>query len=122
MDKLNLFIKASRFQVIPVMIIPIILGALGAYAWKGTFHPWLFAITLLGAGAAHLFSNMINDLWDYRNSVEMLWLKNLQQPSLRILAFWLMERCRREYFQLLPGPYSLLLSFAVLYLAIIQVG
>jgi 1,4-dihydroxy-2-naphthoate octaprenyltransferase len=71
MEKLKLFMKASRFQVIPVMMIPIILGALGAYAWKGVFHPWLFAITLLGAGAAHLFSNMINDLWDFRNGVDM---------------------------------------------------
>ncbi|NHN29276.1 prenyltransferase [Paenibacillus agricola] len=72
MDKLNTFLKASRFQVIPVMLIPIILGALGAYAWKGTFHPWLFIITLIGAGAAHLFSNMINDLWDYRSGVDVV--------------------------------------------------
>lgn len=71
MDKLKLFMKASRFQVIPVMMIPIILGALGAYAWKGIFHPLLFVITLIGAGAAHLFSNMINDLWDYRNGVDV---------------------------------------------------
>jgi 1,4-dihydroxy-2-naphthoate octaprenyltransferase len=71
MDKLKLFMKASRFQVIPVMMIPVILGALGAYAWKGVFHPVLFIITLIGAGAAHLFSNMINDLWDFRNGVDV---------------------------------------------------
>jgi 1,4-dihydroxy-2-naphthoate octaprenyltransferase len=71
MDKLRLFMKASRFQVIPVMMIPVILGALGAYAWKGVFHPILFIITLIGAGAAHLFSNMINDLWDFRNGVDV---------------------------------------------------
>ncbi|MBP1989125.1 prenyltransferase [Paenibacillus eucommiae] len=71
MNKLNLFMKASRFRVIPVMIIPVILGAMGAYAWEGIFHPFLFVITLVGAGAAHLFSNMINDLWDFRNGVDV---------------------------------------------------
>lgn len=72
LDKLNLFIKASRFQVLPVMIIPVFLGALGAFVWNQSFHPLLFLITLVGAGAAHLFSNMINDLWDYRNGVDVV--------------------------------------------------
>ncbi|MFC3768051.1 prenyltransferase [Paenibacillus sp. GCM10012303] len=71
MDKLKLWMKASRFRVLPVMVIPVVLGGLGAYAWDGVFHPGLFLITLLGAGAAHLFSNMINDLWDYRNGVDV---------------------------------------------------
>lgn len=70
MNKWTLFRKASRFQVIPVMLIPVFLGALGAYVWKGEFHPVLFIITLVGAGAAHLFSNMINDLWDFRSGAD----------------------------------------------------
>ncbi|WP_425495983.1 prenyltransferase [Paenibacillus lemnae] len=57
-------------QVIPVMLIPVALGALGAYVWTGEFHVWLFLLTLLGAGAAHLFSNMVNDLWDYKNGTD----------------------------------------------------
>lgn len=67
---LKKFMKASRIRVIPVMLIPVALGGLGAYVWNGTFHPILFLITLLGAGAAHLFSNMINDLWDYYNGTD----------------------------------------------------
>ena len=70
MDKLQLFVKASRFRVLPVMMIPVILGGIGAFAWEGTFRPLLFLLTLIGAGAAHLFSNMINDLWDFRNGVD----------------------------------------------------
>lgn len=70
MNKWTLFRKASRFQVIPVMLIPVFLGALGAFVWKGEFHPILFMVTLIGAGAAHLFSNMINDLWDYRSGAD----------------------------------------------------
>ncbi|MEF2245552.1 MULTISPECIES: prenyltransferase [unclassified Paenibacillus] len=64
------FLRASRFKVIPVMLIPVILGALGAWAWKGQFNIVLFIITLLGASAAHLFSNMVNDLWDYKNGTD----------------------------------------------------
>lgn len=68
---LKQFMKASRFKVIPVMLIPVALGALGAYVWTGEFHLVLFLITLLGAGAAHLFSNMINDLWDYKSGTDI---------------------------------------------------
>ncbi|RKN79111.1 prenyltransferase [Paenibacillus ginsengarvi] len=70
MDKLKLWMKASRFRVLPVMVIPVLLGGVGAYAWEGVFHPLLFIVTLLGAACTHLFSNMINDLWDFRNGVD----------------------------------------------------
>lgn len=66
------FKKASRFRVIPVILVPVFLGALGAFMWKGEFHPWLFALTLIGSASAHLFSNMINDLWDYRSGADRL--------------------------------------------------
>ncbi|MBO9608605.1 MAG: prenyltransferase [Paenibacillaceae bacterium] len=64
------FRKASRSRVLPVMLVPVLLGAAGAYAWEGTFHPLVLLITLIGAASAHLFSNMINDLWDYRSGVD----------------------------------------------------
>ncbi|THF75644.1 prenyltransferase [Cohnella fermenti] len=69
-DKILEFRKASRFRVIPVMLIPVALGALGAYVWDGDLNMWLLLLTLLGSGSAHLFSNMINDLWDYKNGTD----------------------------------------------------
>lgn len=71
MNQLQLWMKATRMRVLPVMVIPVVLGGLGAYAWEGTFRPLLFLITLLGAASAHLFSNMINDLWDFRSGVDL---------------------------------------------------
>ncbi|MNW48767.1 1,4-dihydroxy-2-naphthoate octaprenyltransferase [compost metagenome] len=71
MSKLSLFIKASRFWAVTVMLVPVFLGGIGAYVWKGEFHPALFILTLIGAASAHLFSNMINDLWDYRNGADV---------------------------------------------------
>ncbi|GAB6988160.1 prenyltransferase [Paenibacillus pini] len=70
MNKLKTFMKATRFGVVPVMLIPVALGAFGAFVWNGTFHVWLFLLTLLGAAAAHLFSNMVNDLWDFKSGTD----------------------------------------------------
>ncbi|MDG0812153.1 prenyltransferase [Cohnella rhizosphaerae] len=70
MESFKRFMKASRMRVIPVMLMPVALGALGAYVWDGVFDIWLLLLTLVGSGAAHLFSNMINDLWDYKNGTD----------------------------------------------------
>ncbi|RQW19716.1 prenyltransferase [Bacillus sp. C1-1] len=70
MQTLTFWLKAARAQVLPVMILPITMGSVAAYAWDGTFHLFFFLLTLIGALAAHLFSNMINDLWDFRNGVD----------------------------------------------------
>lgn len=71
MSRAKLFLRASRFQVIPVMILPVMIGSIGAYAWNHVFDWKWFAVTLLGAVALHLFSNMINDLWDYRSGADI---------------------------------------------------
>ncbi|WP_138494899.1 prenyltransferase [Paenibacillus pinistramenti] len=70
MSKWQLFLKATRFYSLPVMLVPVVLGTAAAYVWEKEFHPVLFILAFLGAGAAHLFSNMINDLWDYRNGTD----------------------------------------------------
>lgn len=70
MDILRQFKKASRMQVVPVMLIPVVLGALGAYVWDDEFNLWLLLLTLLGSASAHLFSNLVNDLWDYKNGTD----------------------------------------------------
>lgn len=52
------------------MILPVVLGGAAAFSWENTFHVGLFLLTLIGAASAHLFSNMVNDLWDFRNGVD----------------------------------------------------
>ncbi|WJH35860.1 prenyltransferase [Paenibacillus sp. CC-CFT747] len=70
MSKVASFLKVTRANVVFVMIVPVALAAVGALTWNHTFHPLLFLLTVIGAAAIHLFSNMINDLWDYRNEVD----------------------------------------------------
>jgi 1,4-dihydroxy-2-naphthoate octaprenyltransferase len=65
MNKLRLFLQTTRARTLPVMIFPVVIGA--ALAWQqGNRFQWgLFALTLLGALAAHLGANVINDVFDF---------------------------------------------------------
>jgi 1,4-dihydroxy-2-naphthoate octaprenyltransferase len=61
---LALFISATRAKVLPVMLAPVAVG--GALAWSNAgFFSWgWFVVTLIGAAAMHLASNVINDYFD----------------------------------------------------------
>lgn len=70
MNLLQQFVKASRMNVMPVILMPILLGAAAAYVWYDAFSWTYLFVSLLGGAAVHLFSNMINDYWDFRNGVD----------------------------------------------------
>lgn len=72
MQKLITFIRVTRANVIAVSVFPIFLGALAAFAWQGEFNWLTFILALIGMSAAHLFSNTVNDLWDYRNGADVI--------------------------------------------------
>jgi 1,4-dihydroxy-2-naphthoate octaprenyltransferase len=61
---LALFVSATRAKVLPVMLAPVAVG--GALAWSQThFFTWgWFIVTLIGASAMHLASNVVNDYFD----------------------------------------------------------
>src|SRR5947207_9717332 len=65
MTKLQLFLQTTRARTLPVMIAPVVIGAV--LAWQQGFHfQWgLFVLTLIGALAAHLGANVINDVFDF---------------------------------------------------------
>src|SRR2546423_6066244 len=65
MSKLQLFLQTTRARTLPVMIAPVVIGAV--LAWQQGFHfQWgLFVLTLIGALAAHLGANVINDVFDF---------------------------------------------------------
>lgn len=57
--------EATRASALPVMAMPIALGA--ALAWRddNRFRPLAFGLTAIGAAAAHLAANVTNDYFDY---------------------------------------------------------
>ena len=65
MRSLKRLTGATRAGALPVMVLPVALGA--ALAWRdgSRFRPVAFSITMLGAAAAHLASNVTNDYFDY---------------------------------------------------------
>lgn len=65
MKTLQLLSKATRARTLPVMVVPVVIGAL--LAWQqGSHFSWLFfVLTLLGSLAAHLGANLINDIFDF---------------------------------------------------------
>ncbi|GAC1565431.1 MAG: hypothetical protein NVS3B14_03100 [Ktedonobacteraceae bacterium] len=65
MSKLQLFLHTSRARTLPVMISPVVIGSVLAWQQGSSFKWVLFALTLIGALAAHLGANVINDVFDF---------------------------------------------------------
>jgi 1,4-dihydroxy-2-naphthoate octaprenyltransferase len=70
-EQFKLFIKATRAAVLPVMLLPVLLGAALAFAFNNhTLNIWTLLLTIVGAAAAHLASNTVNDYWDYKSGAD----------------------------------------------------
>lgn len=70
-EQVKLLLKATRAGVLLVMLLPVLLGAALAFAFNhNAFNPWLLLLTVIGAGAAHLASNTVNDYWDYKSGAD----------------------------------------------------
>src|SRR6202022_2965019 len=65
MSKLQLFLRTTRARTLPVMIFPVVIGAVLAWQQGSTFQWGLFALALIGALAAHLGANVVNDVFDF---------------------------------------------------------
>lgn len=65
MNKVQVFENATRARTLPVMIVPVVLGAVLAWQQGSSFSWGLFALTFVGALAAHLGANLINDIFDF---------------------------------------------------------
>ncbi len=69
-DRVKLLLKATRAAVLLVMMLPVLFGAALAGAVSHTLNPWLLLLTVIGAAAAHLGSNTVNDYWDYKSGAD----------------------------------------------------
>lgn len=69
-EQWKLLLKATRAGVVLVMILPVVIGTLLATALTGQFQFLPFVLAVVGAGAAHLASNTVNDFWDYKSGAD----------------------------------------------------
>jgi 1,4-dihydroxy-2-naphthoate octaprenyltransferase len=61
----RLVLQATRAQTLPVMLAPVLIGSTLAWQQGASFQWGLFALTLVGALAAHLGANVVNDVFDF---------------------------------------------------------
>ncbi len=65
MLSVQLFLQVTRARTLPVMAAPVIIGSVLAWQQGSLFHWGLFILALVGALAAHLGANVINDVFDF---------------------------------------------------------
>ena len=65
MNRVQLFLQVTRARTLPVMAAPVIIGSVLAWQQGTPFHWGLFILALVGALAAHLGANVINDVFDF---------------------------------------------------------
>lgn len=65
MNKPRLFLEVTRARTLPVMAAPVIIGSVLAWQQGAPFQWGLFVLALVGALAAHLGANVINDIFDF---------------------------------------------------------
>src|SRR5579864_9275371 len=70
MNRFQLFLQVTRARTLPVMIAPVLIGSLLAWQHGFPFQWGLFALTLLGALAAHLGANVVNDVFDFSEGAD----------------------------------------------------
>ncbi|RAQ94863.1 prenyltransferase [Thermogemmatispora tikiterensis] len=65
MEKVRIWATVTRARTLPVMVAPVVLGAILAWQEGYSFQWGLFLLTLVGALAAHLGANVVNDVFDF---------------------------------------------------------
>ena len=65
MNRVQLFLQVTRARTLPVMAIPVIIGSVLAWQQGAPFLWGFFVLAFIGAMAAHLGANVINDVFDF---------------------------------------------------------
>jgi 1,4-dihydroxy-2-naphthoate octaprenyltransferase len=65
MNRVQLLLQVTRARTLPVMAAPVIIGSVLAWQQGSPFHWSFFILALVGAMAAHLGANVINDVFDF---------------------------------------------------------
>lgn len=65
MNRLQLLSQVTRARTLPVMVAPVVIGAVLAWQQRAYFQWGFFLLTLVGALSAHLAANVTNDVFDF---------------------------------------------------------
>jgi len=70
MSQLQLLLQATRARTLPVMLAPVLIGSVLAWQQGAPFQWGLFSLALVGALAAHLGANVVNDVFDFAQGAD----------------------------------------------------
>jgi 1,4-dihydroxy-2-naphthoate octaprenyltransferase len=70
MSQLQLLLQATRARTLPVMLAPVLIGSVLAWQQGVPFQWGLFSLALVGALAAHLGANVVNDVFDFAQGAD----------------------------------------------------
>ena len=133
---LTLFLRLTRFQFIPLIVLPSIGGTTLAVEVDHSFNAIFFVLMLIGVALLHLGANAIDDCYDFQNGVDktansmfpkdfggwkplprgLISLKNAKVVSYLLLIGSLFLAV---YFFFAVGPWSLILGALGVLLAIV---
>jgi 1,4-dihydroxy-2-naphthoate octaprenyltransferase len=68
--RIQLFLQATRARTLPVMLSPVIIGSVLAWEQGSPFRWGFFLLALIGALAAHLGANVVNDVFDFAEGTD----------------------------------------------------
>ena len=66
----SLLLRLVRIQFVPVIAMPVLLGAATAWFLEKAFQPLYLLVVLAAAACLHVASNAIDDVFDYSNGVD----------------------------------------------------
>jgi 1,4-dihydroxy-2-naphthoate octaprenyltransferase len=67
---MSIWIQAIRPHFVPTSIFPALLGSVIAWSRFREFNLWYFVLVIVGVAVHHIGLNMIDDVFDYRHSVD----------------------------------------------------
>jgi 1,4-dihydroxy-2-naphthoate polyprenyltransferase len=132
----GVFLRLTRLQFIPLIIVPAILGTTLAYRFDHVFNPLYLGLTLCGVTLLHLGANAIDDCYDYENGVDEIansifpkdfggWkplprgLITLRKAKIVSYALFAGSLVFAAFFWLVVGVWSLILGAMGILLAIV---
>ncbi|MEO8956191.1 MAG: prenyltransferase [Ktedonobacteraceae bacterium] len=81
MNQFQLLLQATRARTLPVMLSPVLIGAVLAWQQGTPFHWGLFVLTMVGALAAHLGANVVNDVFDFAEGTDQAAQKMMSEGT-----------------------------------------
>ncbi|MBI4258489.1 MAG: prenyltransferase [Thaumarchaeota archaeon] len=66
------FLRLSRAQFLPIILIPIIVGTAVAWFTTGNLNSFYLILALIGSALLLLAANVIDDVYDYLNGIDSI--------------------------------------------------